>query len=396
MRIRLLAPLILVLLPLAGCTAGPKELARGKEIKALTEEIYARAYRCAPTDLAMAVVHTDFGIREIKQGDYLSARTHFDVAERHGKRADVQSRGEECLPKPKAAPKASDKDGDGIVDAADQCPLHPEDLDGFEDRDGCPEVDNDKDRIADLEDSCPNQPEDYDGDEDEDGCPDATFDKDGDGLSDPVDKCPEDPEDKDGFKDDDGCPDPDNDADGLPDVEDKCPDDAEDKDNFEDEDGCPDSDNDEDGIVDLKDGCPDQAEDYDGDQDEDGCPDLYKLVVVTEGRIELKQKVHFATSKATILQKSFALLNEVAQVLLDNPKMSVEIQGHTDSKGGDAYNQKLSAGRAGSVKNYLARQGVEGSRLDAKGYGESMPIESNATPQGRAANRRVEFHIQGP
>ena len=394
MRRSILTLLIVAPSLTAGCTAGQIELARGKEIRGLNELIHDRAYRCAPTALAMSVSHTDFGMRELGQGDFLRARRHFDIAEQNGKRADVESRGEQCLPRAAPKPKASDKDGDGIVDKDDQCPLHPEDLDGFEDRDGCPELDNDKDRIADLEDSCPNVPEDYDGDADEDGCPDETSDRDGDGLADPVDRCPDEPEDKDGWKDDDGCPDPDNDADGLLDAVDKCPDDPEDKDGFQDDDGCPDTDNDDDGIVDLKDGCPDEAEDYDGDQDEDGCPDLYKLVVVTEGRIELKQKVHFSSGKATILQKSFPLLNEVAQVLLDRAKMSVEIQGHTDSRGGDKYNKRLSQDRADSVKRYLARQGVQASRMAATGFGESEPIEDNATKTGRAANRRVEFHIK--
>ena len=374
--------------------AGQKELARGKEIRSLNGQIHDRGYRCAPTSLAMSVAHTDFGMRELNQGDYLRARRHLDIAEQASKRADVESRGAECLPKAAPRPQESDKDGDGIVDRDDQCPLHPEDLDGFEDGDGCPDPDNDQDRIPDLEDACPNEPEDYDGDQDEDGCPDETNDRDGDGLVDSIDKCPDEPEDKDGWMDDDGCPDPDNDADGILDVVDKCPNEPEDKDGFEDDDGCPDTDNDGDGIVDLKDACPDEPEDYDGDQDEDGCPDLYELVVVTKGRIELKQKVHFATAKATILQQSFPLLNEVAKVLLDNAKMRVEIQGHTDSRGGDAYNKQLSQERADSVKRYLARQGVDAGRMVSTGLGEAEPIEDNATQSGRAANRRVEFHIK--
>jgi len=393
-RRRLLITLVLAPVLWSACAAGQIEMARGKEIKSLTELIHVRAYRCAPTALAMAISHTDFGMRELGQGDFLRARRHFDIAEENGKRADVESRGSECLPRAAAPPKASDKDGDGIVDKDDKCPLHPEDLDGFEDRDGCPEADNDKDGIADLEDSCPNVPEDFDGDRDDDGCPDVTDDRDGDGLADAVDKCPDDPEDKDNWQDDDGCPDLDNDADGLLDTVDSCPDDPEDKDGFQDDDGCPDNDNDNDSIVDLKDACPNEPEDYDGDQDEDGCPDLYKLVVVKDGRIELKQKVHFATGKATILQRSFALLNEVAQVLLDNEKMRVEIQGHTDSRGKANYNKRLSQDRADAVKRYLARQGLDAGRMQANGFGEDQPIEDNSTKSGRAANRRVEFHIK--
>ncbi len=99
-----------------------------------------------------------------------------------------------------------DSDGDGIPDASDLCPTEPEDKDGFDDEDGCPDLDNDQDGIADKNDKCPNEAEDCDGYQDEDGCPD--IDNDGDGIPDAQDKCPNDPEDKDGFQDDDGCPDP--------------------------------------------------------------------------------------------------------------------------------------------------------------------------------------------
>ncbi|MGE5185794.1 MAG: hypothetical protein ACM31C_27225, partial [Acidobacteriota bacterium] len=143
-----------------------------------------------------------------------------------------------------AHPGAGDRDGDGIPDGMDACPDDPEDKDGFQDEDGCPDVDNDGDGIPDSQDKCPNDPEDKDGFQDQDGCPDP--DNDNDGIPDSQDKCPNDPEDKDGFQDDDGCPDPDNDGDGVPDAQDQCPNEPEDKDGFEDDDGCPDPDNDKD------------------------------------------------------------------------------------------------------------------------------------------------------
>ena len=99
-----------------------------------------------------------------------------------------------------------DTDGDGIPDDKDKCPNEPEDKDGFQDEDGCPDLDNDGDGIPDAQDKCPNQAEDKDGFQDEDGCPDP--DNDGDGIPDAADKCPNEPEDKDGFQDEDGCPDP--------------------------------------------------------------------------------------------------------------------------------------------------------------------------------------------
>ena len=108
--------------------------------------------------------------------------------------------------------------------------------------------DRDHDGITDRRDGCPEQPEDIDGFQDGDGCPD--LDNDGDGILDARDKCPDAAEDKDGFQDDDGCPDPDNDGDGILDAADKCPDTAEDMDNFQDDDGCPDPDNDGDNVLD--------------------------------------------------------------------------------------------------------------------------------------------------
>jgi len=132
-------------------------------------------------------------------------------------------------------PNIGDRDGDGLKDDVDKCPDDPEDFDGFEDEDGCPDPDNDRDGIPDVDDKCPNIPEDKDGYQDEDGCPEGDKnDRDGDGILDNVDKCPDDPEDFDGFQDEDGCPDPDNDQDGILDVDDLCPNDPEDKDGFED------------------------------------------------------------------------------------------------------------------------------------------------------------------
>ena len=165
-----------------------------------------------------------------------------------------------------------DSDGDGVPDVLDRCPTEPEDRDGWQDADGCPDPDNDGDGIPDALDQCPDEPEDKDDFRDEDGCPDP--DNDGDGIPDALDKCPNQAEDKDGFQDEDGCPDPDNDGDGIPDVFDLCPDEPEDRDGWQDEDGCPDPDNDGDGVPDEKDRCPAQAEDRDGWEDEDGCADL--------------------------------------------------------------------------------------------------------------------------
>jgi OOP family OmpA-OmpF porin len=109
-------------------------------------------------------------------------------------------------PKPPPPPPVDDDpDHDGIRGAADKCPNEPEDFDGFQDADGCPDLDNDNDGIPDAQDKCPNDPEDKDGFQDEDGCPDP--DNDNDGVPDAQDKCPLEPETKNGYQDEDGCPD---------------------------------------------------------------------------------------------------------------------------------------------------------------------------------------------
>jgi outer membrane protein OmpA-like peptidoglycan-associated protein len=318
-------------------------------------------------------------------------------------------------------PRKSDSDGDGLMDDEDECPEKPEDKDGFEDADGCPDEDNDDDGILDKDDACPDKAEDMDEFDDADGCPDPDNDddtvldvddkcpdtpgipeengcplgdKDGDGLIED-DQCPEEPEDKDGFQDEDGCPDPDNDQDGIEDAEDNCPDDPEDKDGFQDEDGCPDTDNDQDGIVDANDQCPDEPETINGNKDEDGCPDKGKTKVkVTEEKIEILERVYFDTNKATIKQRSFNVLDQVATVLKRNPQITkVRVEGHTDSRGSAEYNLELSKRRAQAVKEYLVDAGIGADRLVSEGYGETQPIETNTTAQGRERNRRVEFRI---
>lgn len=218
-------------------------------------------------------------------------------------------------------------------------------------------------------------------------------DRDGDGISDDSDECPNVPEDIDDFRDKDGCPDLDNDGDGKRDEDETCPDEPEDFDGYQDTDGCDDPDNDGDDIADILDKCRDDAEDYDGDVDDDGCPEKRERVTVKEERIELDEKVHFETDKAKILPDSYPLLNDIAKVLKANESIHIRIEGHTDSRGSEQYNLKLSKMRAQSVHDYLVDKGIAPDRLEAKGYGESRPIADNATKSGRTKNRRVEIHI---
>ncbi len=297
-------------------------------------------------------------------------------------------------------PSIGDRDGDGLKDDVDKCPDDPEDIDDFEDEDGCPDPDNDRDGILDKDDKCPNEPETKNGFEDEDGCPDSLdLDRDGDGIPDRLDKCPDDPEDKDGFEDEDGCPDPDNDKDGILDVDDLCPNDPEDKDGFEDQDGCPDPDNDKDRILDKDDKCPNQPETYNGFEDEDGCPDKGR-VLIRRGKLEILDKIYFETAKAVIKPISYPILDAIAATLKGNPQiLLMEVQGHADERGDDDYNMRLTEDRAAAVKTYLTEKGVEAGRLQSHGYGETKPAEKNGKPCTAhnescwSANRRVEFII---
>jgi OmpA-OmpF porin, OOP family len=107
--------------------------------------------------------------------------------------------------------------------------------------------------------------------------------------------------------------------------------------------------------------------------------------------------VHFEYNKAAIQKRSFKLLDEVARVINAHPELQhIRIEGHTDDKGNEAYNKKLSQDRAEAVQRYLTQKGVAEGRLEAVGFGEENPIAENNTDAGRSKNRRVEFKIVDP
>lgn len=210
-------------------------------------------------------------------------------------------------------------------------------------------------------------------------------DRDGDGIDDDKDTCPDDPEDKDGFDDQDGCPDLDNDGDGFADKKDRCPNEAGPKENQ----GCPDTDRDGDGVVDRLDNCPDEA----GPADNAGCVKK-QLVRLQAEKIEILDKVFFKTGQDVIENKSFPLLDNVAEVLNKHPEIAhIRVEGHTDNTGSDATNRDLSDRRAKAVVKYLTNKGVAADRVVGQGYGPERPVADNGTDEGRAANRRVEFVI---
>jgi OOP family OmpA-OmpF porin len=123
-------------------------------------------------------------------------------------------------------------------------------------------------------------------------------------------------------------------------------------------------------------------------------PQVPVLVALRHDRIELLEKVQFEVGAAVLLPASERLLDQVAVVLFDHPEiLKLRIEGHTDSQGSNASNQKLSQQRAEAVRAYLEKAGVEPPRLLAKGFGETKPIADNRTPEGREQNRRVELVI---
>jgi outer membrane protein OmpA-like peptidoglycan-associated protein len=273
-----------------------------------------------------------------------------------------------------------DSDGDGFANRDDKCPQEA----GIA-PDGCPDLDRDKDGIANADDKCPDEAETKNEYEDEDGCADEIPDSDGDGMNDLADSCKDRAEDMDGFQDDDGCPDEDNDGDGVTDLADGCRDEVGPAENR----GCPDTDRDGDTVVDRLDNCPDEP----GKPENQGCAKK-QLVVITKSKLKILDKVFFRTGKAKIRRRSNALLNNVAQVLVNHPDIQkVEVGGHTDDRGSDEKNKKLSQERADAVVAYLVKQGVAAERLVGVGYGEEVPAMEGTNRKAREANRRVEFKV---
>jgi len=313
----------------------------------------------------------------------------------------------------------TDSDGDGVYDGIDKCPNTPRGA--VVDRVGCP-VDSDHDGVPDGIDKCPNTP--AGATVDSVGCP---HDSDGDGVLDGIDKCPNTP--RGALVDAVGCP-IDSDHDGVPDGIDKCPNtpvgavvDAV---------GCP-IDSDHDGVPDGIDKCPNTppgvkvdatgcplpaaALDSDGDGvpdaldkcpntprgtpvDAKGCPILFVTPPAAPGApagaaprpTYVLKGVNFQTGRSVLTPLSYATLDQVAEVLVANPDIRIEIAGYTDNVGSRLVNTRLSQARALAVRAYLARKGVAPARMVARGFGPASPVAPNTTPAGRAQNRRVELH----
>jgi outer membrane protein OmpA-like peptidoglycan-associated protein len=221
---------------------------------------------------------------------------------------------------------------------------------------------------------------------------DKEADRDGDGYPDSIDKCPDVKEDKREPNPTDGCPaDADRDGDGIPDSIDACPDVKEDKDGIADTDGCPEDDADSDGITDGKDKCPMNPGLESKIAEKNGCPSLTRFS--DDGEIQLLEPIQFDTGKATIKAVSFPILDEVVALMKARKDLKVGVYGHTDSVGADAMNLTLSKNRAAACVKYLVEHGISSGRLQSEGYGETKPLTTNDTADGRAKNRRTEFKV---
>jgi outer membrane protein OmpA-like peptidoglycan-associated protein len=264
--------------------------------------------------------------------------------------------------------KPKDADGDGVPDRKDKCPDTPTGV--KVDENGCP-IDTDGDGVADYQDKCPDTP----GLAALQGCPDA----DGDGVADGDDKCPNTPA---GVRvDASGCP-VDSDGDGVADYLDKCPNTPSGV--KVDANGCP-VDTDGDGVPDYQDRCPNRP----GPASNKGCPEIK----AEQKKIlnEATKYIQFDFDKATLKASSYPKLEQMVQIMNEYPDYSLSIAGHTDSKGNDDYNMRLSYERAASARAYMLSKGIPAERIESRGYGETKPIADNATAAGQALNRRVDF-----
>ena len=275
--------------------------------------------------------------------------------------------------------RVRDRDADGVPDDVDECRDTP--AGDRVDARGCTVTDSDGDGVLDDADKCADTPA---GEQvDASGCP-LPKDADGDGVADDADKCANTPAGE--QVDAGGCSasQRDSDGDGVNDATDKCADTPAGE--QVDANGCPlPKDGDGDGVTDDKDRCPSTPS---GVQvDEEGCQVLFeeaKKTLILEG-------VNFETGKAELTPESQTILNGVAESLVANEEIRVQVSGHTDNTGGRALNQRLSRARAESVRQYLIERGVAADRLTAAGFGPDRPVASNRTAEGRAQNRRVEL-----
>jgi outer membrane protein OmpA-like peptidoglycan-associated protein len=153
-------------------------------------------------------------------------------------------------------------------------------------------------------------------------------------------------------------------------------------------------DSDNDGIFDKDDKCVDVMENYNGIEDDDGCPE-YKRIIETKDELITLQPIEFEFDKDVLRESAYPILDEVVQALANNPGITlIEVEGHTDEQGSDAYNLDLSKRRAATVMRYLIDHGIDSLRLTSQGYGERRPVDPRHTQEAYTINRRVAFAIK--
>lgn len=232
-----------------------------------------------------------------------------------------------------------DRDNDGIKDKDDRCPQ----LKGVPSNNGCP-LDTDSDGIYDADDLCPK----YAGEKENKGCP---ADSDGDGIHNGIDKCPN----LNGVIANDGCP----------------------------------ADTDGDGVYDEVDKCPTRP----GTEANAGCPKVELSNDEKAILLDAVKTVEFETGSAILKKTSTKALDQIVSIMKKYSAYNLAIGGHTDNQGDPKKNYTLSGQRASSAKAYLVTKGIDSDRISSEGFGSSLPVTGNDTPQGRQKNRRVEFEF---
>lgn len=288
--------------------------------------------------LAFAAVHAQAATGDFYDPSNAASKTGKTIGYELYGTIGCPGRGLLDAPCPKGKPVDKDSDGDGVMDSKDKCPTTQ--AGRKVNADGC-ELDSDGDGVVDGQDRCPQTP--AGRKVDSQGC---EADRDKDGVPDATDKCPNTPA---GQKvGPDGC-EIDSDGDGVVDSQDKCP------------------------TVHAK--------------TADGCP---AAAVAAPGKLVL-EGVNFDHDQATLKADATTILDQAAESLKQWGDIKVEVAGHTDNRGSDAYNMALSQRRADAVRSYLIGKGVAADRLTARGYGEANPVADNVSDAGRHKNRRVEL-----
>jgi len=262
--------------------------------------------------------------------------------------------------------QTDDADKDTISDSTDSCPYAFGPASPDAKKHGCPVLDDDDDGVPNEQDLCPNDYAKASEASERKGCPapPPPPDSDGDTIADTLDACPKEagPISQDPAKN--GCAPPSN-----PDV-------------------------DGDGVLDVEDACPQDKGVKSSDPKANGCKALVRF---TDKQITIAQSIEFRVAKTDpppIESASEAVLAQIKETLAEHPEIvKLEIAGHTDDKGPEVFNTKVSQARADAVKKWLVEHGIAESRLVAKGYGPKKPVGDNKTKEGRAQNKRIDFVI---